>query len=179
MSHLLSDPISIGPLTSIYASEVLSSLPSLPGIYIFADAKKTPLYIGKSISIRSRIQQHLDNAKKGGDKTTHLVNEAVYLIIQGCNSDLTAIILESNLIKLYQPYYNSLSKDGKSSCFISISDFPQPHIQITRGKGEYGPFLNASSANQVLKSVRHIFGYCQNPFNQSKRPCFYYHLHQS
>lgn len=178
LSQLLSDPISIGPVTSIYASQVLSSLPSLPGIYIFADEQKTPLYIGKSISIKSRIQQHLDSAKKGDNKTTHFVNEAVFLIIQSCNSDLTAIILESNLIKLYQPYYNSLSKDGKSSCFITISGFPQPHIRITRGEGEYGPYLNANSANQVLKSVRHIFGYCQNPFNPSKRPCFYFHIHQ-
>jgi len=153
-------------------------LPSSPGVYIFADGKKTPLYIGKSISIKSRIQQHLDNAKTNDTKTFHFVNEAVYLIIQGCDSDLTAIILESNLIKLYQPYYNSLSKDGKSSCYISISDFPQPQIKISRGEGEYGPFLNATSANQVIKSARHIFGYCQNPFNQSKRSCFYFHLHQ-
>ena len=178
LSRLLSDPISIGPFTSISAEGVLSHLPSSPGIYIFADAEKTPLYIGKSIDVKNRIQQHLDNAKSSDTKTTHFVNDAVYLIIQGCDSDLTAIILESNLIKLYQPYYNSLSKDGKSLSFVSITDFPQPHIQLTRGEGEYGPYLNAISANQVLKSIRHIFGYCQNPFNSGKRSCFYYHLHQ-
>ena len=181
-SQLLSDPILIGPFTSIYAQEVLSALPSSPGIYIFADAKKTPLYIGKSISIKSRIQQHLDNAKSTHTKVTHYINESVYLIVQGCNSDLTAIILESNLIKLYQPYYNSLSKDYNSACYISISDFPHPKIQLIRGGDRFGrtfgPFINSSSANQVLKSLRQIFGFCQNPFNPSKRSCFYYHLHQ-
>lgn len=30
----------------------------------------------------------------------------------------------------------------------------------------------------VLKTIRQIFGYCQNPFNSQAKPCFNYHLHQ-
>lgn len=40
----------------------------------------------------------------------------------------------------------------------------------------FGPYLNGSSAQEVLKKTRHIFGYCSNPFNPQSRSCFYYHL---
>lgn len=105
-------------------------------------------------------------------------------------SDLAAIILEANLIKTYQPYYNAAVKDDKTASYIVISnpplysfsvihrsditllDYDHPATQI------YGPYPSATTANIVLKQIRRIFGYCQNPVNPAKRACFYFHLHQ-
>ncbi len=105
-------------------------------------------------------------------------------------SDVAAIILEANLIKTYQPYYNSATKDDKTVSYIVITnppglafktlhrsdihltDYTNPQTQI------YGPYPSATIANIILKQVRRIFGFCQNPVNQSQRPCFYWHIKQ-
>lgn len=156
----------------------------MPGIYIFADENKSPLYIGKSINLKSRLKQHYELSEEISSKAVHYVRDAKHLILQPTDSDLSAIILESNLISLYKPLYNSLSKDDKSRCFIIISDHPDSKISILRQtdldgamfNSAYGPYLNGSSAQEVLKKARQIFGYCSNPFNLHSRSCFYYHL---
>jgi len=103
---------------------------------------------------------------------------------------LAAIILEANLIKTYQPYYNSATKDDKTVSYIvfgnslnrqlkilhksdiHLQDLDNPKTQI------YGPYPSLAVASIILKQIRHIFGYCQNPNNPSRKACFYFHLHQ-
>lgn len=158
-----------------------SQLPSSPGVYIFADAEKNPLYIGKSISLKSRLSQHLENARLPDTKASHYVPQTHYLILQTVDSDVAAIILEANLIKTYQPYYNSATKDDKTVSYIVIGDSPNYAFKIIHKSDinrqeYYGPYPSATIANIILKQVRRIFGFCQNPVNHDKRACFYYHI---
>lgn len=103
---------------------------------------------------------------------------------------MAAIILEANLIKTYQPYYNSAIKDDKTVSYIVIgnapgypfsilhrsdlklNDYVNPQTQI------YGPYPSATVASIILKQIRRIFGFCQNPTNPYQRACFYFHLGQ-
>lgn len=55
---------------------------------------------------------------------------------------------------------------------MNLAYFDNPSTQI------YGPYLAHKTAFGLLRQIRRIFGYCQNPFNSQERPCFYYHLHQ-
>jgi len=165
-----------------------SGLPSSPGVYIFADAAGSPLYIGKSINLKSRLTQHLESGRLPDSKAAHFLGQSKSLILQVVESDLAAIILEANLIKTYQPYYNAASKDDKTVSYIVIGnapdhsfsllhrsdiklqDYAHPATQI------YGPYPSATSATIILKQIRRIFGYCQNP--ERSRACFYFHLGQ-
>ncbi len=52
----------------------------------------------------------------------------------------------------------------------------QTDLNGTMFNSSFGPYLNGSSAQEVLKKARQIFGYCSNPFNLRSRSCFYYHL---
>lgn len=165
-------------------------LPSSPGVYIFADAEATPLYIGKSINLKSRLAQHFENSRDKQSKAAHFIAQTKTLILQTVDSDLAAIILEANLIKTYQPYYNAATKDDKTASYIVIDNPPQLTIKITHKSDIrlkdyaspktqiYGPYPSGTIANIVLKQIRHIFGYCQNPNNPGRRACFYSHLHQ-
>ncbi|MBI1871891.1 GIY-YIG nuclease family protein, partial [Candidatus Collierbacteria bacterium] len=159
-----------------------------PGVYIFADKEKKPLYIGKSINLKSRIAQHLEMGVFPDSKPAHFIPQTNHLILQTVDSDIAAIILEANLIKTYQPYYNAATKDDKTVSYIVISnsplysfkvlhrsdlklkDYHSPDTQI------YGPYPSAVIANIVLKQVRRIFGFCQNPAIQ--KSCFYFHISQ-
>ena len=48
-----------------FSKEVVLSLPDTPGVYIFCDKNKKPLYIGKSVSIKSRVYSYLSNSLFG------------------------------------------------------------------------------------------------------------------
>src|SRR3989344_7322547 len=166
-----------------------SDLPSSPGVYIFADGSGAPLYIGKSINLKSRLRQHFENSLNRDNKAAHFISQTKTLILQTVDSDLAAIILESNLIKTYQPYYNSTTKDDKTVSYIVIGNSPQFPIKVlhksdlrlqefTSPKTQiYGPYPTGTIVDIVLRQVRRIFGYCQNPYS-SKRSCFYFHIHQ-
>ncbi len=102
---------------------------------------------------------------------------------------MAAIILEANLIKTYQPYYNAAIKDDKTVSYIAIGNIPHYSFSVIHrsditlkdydhpGTQIFGPYPTGVVANLVLKQVRRIFGYCQNP-EQSRRTCFYFHIGQ-
>src|SRR5512133_2878078 len=75
------------------------SLPSLPGIYIFEDENKKPLYIGKSISLKTRIKQHYEGCLDGSTKAANFIPQTHFLYLKIVNNDLEAVITESNYIK--------------------------------------------------------------------------------
>ncbi len=159
-------------------------------MYIFAAAAGTPLYIGKSINLKSRLAQHFENSREPNSKTAHFIPQTKTLVLQTVESDLAAIILEANLIKTYQPYYNSATKDDKTVSHIVIGDPPHFPIKVVHKSDLnlknytnpetqiYGPYPNGAIAIIVLRQIRRIFGYCQNPDNPNQRACFYFHLHQ-
>jgi excinuclease ABC subunit C len=164
------------------------SLPSLPGIYIFQDKKENPLYIGKSINIKTRIKQHLEASQNKLSKQAAFTSQTKSLKYIRTDSDLSAIILEAELIKTLKPRYNSRSKDDKSAIYIIFENPPVSKISLTRANDLnlkdfknpktqiYGPYQSKNVANLILKHARRIFGFCNTPFNKSRRACFYYHI---
>ncbi len=160
----------------------------MPGVYLFEDENKKPLYIGKSINIRSRIKQHFEGFRDGTSKALHFFPKTKTLKIKVVNNDIEAIILESNYIRAYQPQYNSISKDDKSQVFIIFTDKPDTKIKIIHTTDIrtldidnyktqiYGPFTNTHTAETVLKHIKNIFGYCLKPLNPRGTSCFNKHI---
>ena len=165
-----------------------AKIPSLPGVYVFEDKHKVPLYIGKSVSLKHRLQQHLQAAKDSTSKQNIFTKKTKYINITTTVNDLIAVLLEAELIKLYTPKYNSIQKDNKSTPYIVITNPPHQRVLTVRGQDllrsnfkspksqVFGPFLNKHQIYKILKSARQTLGYCQKPFNSSSTSCFYYHL---
>jgi|GEM_PF-1664058 excinuclease UvrABC nuclease subunit len=165
-----------------------AKIPSLPGVYVFEDKNKTPLYIGKSVSLKHRLKQHLQAAKDSTSKQSIFTQKTKYINITTTVNDLIAVLLEAELIKLYTPKYNAIQKDNKSAPYIVITNLPHQRILTVRGQDllrsnfknpktqVFGPFLSKHQVYKILKSARHTFGYCQKPFNSTSTSCFYFHL---
>jgi excinuclease ABC subunit C len=165
-------------------------LPSLPGIYIFEDKNKKPLYIGKSINLKSRIKQHFEGFSEETSKAANFIPQTQYLYLKIVNNDLEAVITEANYIKTYLPRYNSITKDGTSNIYIIFTNHPDTKIKIIHAtdiqtlelddykKQVFGPYTSGITAETLVKLSRRIFGYCNAPFNSQNRACFNYHLHQ-
>lgn len=169
-------------------SSFWESLPSSPGIYLFEDAKGTPLYIGKSINLRVRIKQHYEGYITGSTKAFHFIPKTKTIYLKQVNNDIEAIILEANYIKQYRPRYNSVIKDDRSNVYIIITNTPNSKIKIIHAtdvrelelddyqKQVFGPYTSVKVADLLVKQLRSIFGVCQQPFNARQKACFNFHL---
>ncbi len=79
-------------------------IPNKTGVYFFYDDKGELIYIGKSIHIKKRIEQHLKNDKT--EKAIKMRSEIAKIQYKLTGSELVSLLKESELIKLHQPKYN-------------------------------------------------------------------------
>lgn len=156
--------------------------PTNPGVYVYWSGEKI-LYIGKAISLRSRLLSHTQNAKLD-PKERAIVTGATHIRYSLTESDFFALLLESRLIKEHQPPYNMITKDDSSYLYVSLDlneEFPKP--RLVRGRDlpdkprvrNFGPFPSNAVAEEILKSIRRLIPFCtQNGIG--KRACFYSHV---
>lgn len=157
----------------------LKKVPKNPGVYIYRDAKNKIIYVGKAVNLKNRVFSYFRN-KNHDPKTEALVsniNDIEWIITE---SEIEALILESELIKRYKPKYNIDWKDDKNYCYIKITNEDYPRIlvirQIIDDKATYiGPFVDATAVRLALKTLRKVFPYCTCNLPGDK-VCLYYHL---
>jgi excinuclease ABC subunit C len=141
----------------------LDNLPAEPGVYLYRDADRKIIYVGKARSLRSRVRSYFQESRDHDLKTRHLVAEIADLEYIVTDSEVEALILESNLVKKHQPRYNIKLKDDKSFPYLKLTVGEAfPRIFITRrirkdGSLYYGPFLPASYARRTIKLVNRYF----------------------
>ncbi|HPC12712.1 MAG TPA: nucleotide excision repair endonuclease, partial [Candidatus Paceibacterota bacterium] len=85
-----------------------NNLPDKPGVYFFKKGKDI-LYIGKATSLKSRLRSYFakDLINTRGPMILDMVTLADNIAWQEADSVLEALIAEANLIKKYQPKYNT------------------------------------------------------------------------
>ena len=139
----------------------LKTLPSEPGVYRYYDKKGEILYVGKAKNLKNRVLTYF-NKSQIGYKTRMMVSKIVRLETTVVNSEYDALLLENNLIKEYQPFYNILLKDDKSYPWICIKKEPFPRIFLTRnvikdGSEYYGPYAKVKQAKTLIEVIKNIY----------------------
>ena len=156
------------------------NIPSVPGVYIFRDAKNKPLYIGKAVNLRARVRSYFTK-RLTNPRLIKLVETATCLDWKTTESDIEALLLEAQLIKSYRPLFNISLRDDKQYAYVVITGDIFPRIFITHQPkqdptGDYiGPFTDASALKIMLNRLRRAFPFCT--CRQSHhRFCLNYHL---
>lgn len=160
------------------------NLPEKPGVYRMLGAKGEVLYVGKARALKKRVVTYSHVAKLP-NRLKRMVSETISMEFITTNSEVEALLLESNLIKKLQPRFNILLRDDKSFPYIMITanhDFPQ--VQKFRGmknkQGEFfGPFASAGAVNHTIDLLQRIFrlrNCTDSYFAARKRPCLQYHI---
>jgi excinuclease ABC subunit C len=154
----------------------LKKTPEENGVYIFWQSKNTPLYIGKSLNLKRRINSYLSSSLL--QRTKKMISEANYFSYVLVLSELEALLLEAKLVRIYQPRYNSQLKDDKNPLYIRITKEKYPRVLTARKIDEekkniafFGPFPSSRNVISVLKMLRRIFPYSQHKLG--KRACLY------
>ncbi len=164
-------------------------LPKNPGVYFFLKGKKV-LYIGKATSLSDRVRSYFakDLIETRGLMILDMVTQSTSIKFESTDTVLEALILESNLIKKYQPKYNTKEKDNKSFNYVCITDEKIPKVLVERGrnvfktksessyKKVFGPFPNGLQLKEAMRIIRRIFPYVDQNSNKKNNFEFYRQL---
>lgn len=139
----------------------LKTLPSEPGVYRYYDKNDNLLYVGKAKNLKKRVLSYF-NKTLSGYRTRIMVGKINRLETTIVNSEYDALLLENNLIKEHQPFYNVMLKDDKTYPWICIKNEEFPRVFLTRNKIKdgseyYGPYAKVRPAKILLDTIKHIY----------------------
>jgi len=159
---------------------IIAHIPHAPGVYRFLNDEGVVLYVGKAIDLRKRVSSYFRKVKGRSKRTEKLVEQVMDIECTVVDSELEALILETNLIKSFRPKYNILLKDDKSYVYLKVTvNEEYPRVMIARrlqrdGAKYFGPKTSAGSLRKILEALRKVFPYRHCPlfmqFNEKPAP---------
>ena len=169
--------------------EELKKLPASPGVYLMHNNRDEIIYVGKAISLKNRVRQYFQSSRNKGAKIEQMVTHISRFEYIVTDSELEALVLESNLIKEHRPKYNTMLKDDKSYPFIKVTvQEAYPRVlfarQMKKDKNRYfGPYTSGGAVKDVIELVRKLYQVRSCSRNLPRdcgkdRPCLYYHMKQ-
>ncbi len=165
--------------------ELLKGLPKNPGVYIFFDGSKNPIYIGKAKNLRNRVSSYFSDSPDKTKKTRKLLNTLKRIEITLTSTELEALLMEQYLIKDKKPKFNVQFKDDKGYPWIKIEstkDFPSAKSFLGNKDNQnkyYGPFPSSHAVQDSLKLLQKIFKIrnCSDSFFKNRsRPCIQHEI---
>ena len=156
----------------------LKTIPENPGVYQHLDADGKVIYVGKARNLQRRVSSYFSHYDDKSAKIKMLVRNIHDIRVTVVASEVDALLLENNLIKRYQPRYNSMLKDDKSYPYLLLTDEEYPRLLYTRRhsggrqpKGHYfGPYPNGRILRELQDIIRQLFQY-RTCDTMGKRPC--------
>ena len=152
----------------------VEAAPRAPGVYFFyAEGDSIPLYIGKSIDIRSRLLSHLRSPDEA-----RMLRQAQRIEYRQTAGEIGALLLESRLIKELQPLKNKRLRRQQRLCSLRIRDGVLEIIDTTaicEGPQLYGLFRNRRMATKALMLIADEHRLCHTLLGLDKptgRSCF-------
>lgn len=136
-------------------------IPPLPGVYRFFNREEKVIYVGKALSLKSRLNNYFQGNLP--ERTNRMVHEAVRVDWTIVNTEVEALQLEFSWIKQFNPTYNVQFRDDKSYPYLAISlDDDYPRVFITRkqkrpGVKYFGPFTHTWALRNTFDVVLKVF----------------------
>ena len=153
----------------------LKTIPETPGVYQYLDESGTVIYVGKARNLQRRVSSYFNRYDDHSSKIKMLVRHIYDLRTTVVASEVDALLLENNLIKQYQPRYNSMLKDDKTYPYLCITDEDYPQLLFTRDRSRIkGQFFGSSSGliptSAYCVSFRTLYASC-SAIATARRSC--------
>ena len=166
----------------------LSTIPHRPGVYLHKDRFGTVIYIGKARDLRKRVSQYFHPSRRmGWDLKFNALVDAIHdFDWHTVKNEAESLLLESRLIKEFQPRFNIDLKDDKRFLLLKVNlNDPIPRFTLTRLRKDdgclyFGPFAHSGSVRRALTLMRRKFKLrgCRplHPNESDYRHCLYGNL---
>jgi len=152
-----------------------SALPRDPGVYVFRDADGHPLYVGKSVCLRTRARAHFTTPAEWTGQAEHVDYQAT-------QSELGALLLEDRLIRSMRPPGNVRGKRNLDGyvylrCRLDIA-FPILEVAPEPARGHavtVGPVRGRAAAAELVEQLNSLFGlrHCGRRLPRREHPSAY------
>ena len=137
-------------------------LPNSPGVYIFRDEQREPLYIGTTRNLKNRVRSYFTAAETR--KRVHdMVTLAHYLDYIETPTIIEAEVRELRLIAEKQPRFNRRSKFQEKAVWVKITEENFPRLVSVRGQrglsddlGWCGPFNGRDEAARAIEAIYEV-----------------------
>ena len=163
----------------------IERLPTCPGCYLMKSEGRI-IYVGKAVNLKNRVRQYFQSSRDHTVKVRAMVARIDDFDIVLCDTNLEALILECNLIKLHRPQYNILLKDDKHYPYLRIDvtqDYPRVELvrRVEKDRARYfGPYMGATGVREVMDVLRGLFPLrtCAMPIRpgMNRRPCLHHQV---
>lgn len=157
----------------------LSMLADQPGVYLFKDSSNSIVYIGKALSLKSRVKSYWNQASwRERPKLYVMMPKVSRIDTILTHSEKEALLLEATLIRQHMPKYNIALKDDRRYPWLAITyDVPFPRLIMVRDPVSYrkthprnkvfGPYVETGQMWETVRVLRKVF-----PMRQRKKPLF-------
>ncbi|HYH75826.1 MAG TPA: exonuclease domain-containing protein [Candidatus Saccharimonadales bacterium] len=169
--------------------EMVAGLPETPGVYIFEDELGRPLYVGKSVHIRTRVKSHFaaDHEHVGEFKIAQQVRN---IRIHETAGELEALLLESRLVKELQPLFNKRLRKTEKLILVRQALDDQGYVRVVLEEASaidpdeaqhiLAVYTHRGKAKEALDNLVKAYGLCPKLCGLEKRDgaCFMHQLHK-
>lgn len=142
------------------------------------------LYVGKARNLFRRVNSYFSGRPLHGPKIEAMVPLVQRIETIITDTEVEALVLEEQLIRKYQPRYNTLLKNSKGFPYIRINwQAEYPKVEMVRQRQlkdqaiYYGPYPSAGAVRGLLNAIREMFPIekCKDP-SKEKQVCIYYQI---
>ena len=167
--------------------EELKKIPEKPGVYIMHDKSDSIIYVGKAKLLKRRVRQYFQSSANHSPKIKRMVEQISWFEYILTDSEMEALVLESNLIKENSPKYNTMLTDDKSYPFIKVTvNEEYPRVLFSRDARHdsnryFGPFTSAHAVKETTEFLSRLYKIrsCRRVLPRDigkERPCLNYHI---
>ena len=168
-------------LPSGLEATAVDAVPESPGVYLFHGENELPLYIGKGVNMRSRVQSHFA-ADHGSGRAMQIAREVKRIDWIETAGELGALLLEARLIKERSPIHNRQLRKNDGLCAFRLKEDADVVLELVPLAGAtpdeigelYGQFKSKREAHNTLRELAAEHGLCLKRLGleQGKGPCF-------
>lgn len=151
------------PVWTSTLRDELAEVPSKPGVYLLKDAGEQVVYIGKSRNLRQRLRAYASGARPAGAKIRSLRGVVASFDFLVTGSELEALLLEAELVRLHDPPFNDRLRNFQEFAFLKVEPGPYGRLMTTTrltadGSRYYGPYQSTPAARSAVAALQDALG---------------------